>query len=330
MASQTQQPPLDWFTIGWVCAIDVEFEAALRMLDENFGQPKYLPEGESNAYCLGRIDDHFVVVTLLAECGTIEAASSLADMARTFASSLRFALMVGVAGGIPLPPDRDVRLGDIVIGHPVGSLPGTVHYGRGKETNEGYQRTGTLNKPPGMLTATARMIKSDIGPRKHQYMVHFDKALEGDEEAREQYRRPQQDRLFRAEYVHPSGERDCAKCAPEEEVVVRGARTSTRPRIHLGTVVSGNMVVKNAALRDEIGRTIEGALCVEMSAAGLMQKLPCFVVRGICDYADSHKNNAWEPYAALVAASFAKELILRLPIRQEESGDVQQSNLDQS
>lgn len=50
--------------------------------------------------------------------------------------------------------------------------------------------------------------------------------------------------------------------------------------------------------------------CVEMEAAGLMNNYPCVVVRGICDYADSHKNKDWQGYAAAVAVAYAKELLL--------------------
>jgi hypothetical protein len=54
-------------------------------------------------------------------------------------------------------------------------------------------------------------------------------------------------------------------------------------------------------------------LCVEMEAAGLMDAFPCLVIRGICDYADSHKNKQWQPFAAAVAAGYAKELLLVIP-----------------
>jgi hypothetical protein len=46
-----------------------------------------------------------------------------------------------------------------------------------------------------------------------------------------------------------------------------------------------------------------------MEAAGLMDDFPCLMVRGICDYADSHKNKYWQPYAAATAAAYAKELL---------------------
>ena len=33
------------------------------------------------------------------------------------------------------------------------------------------------------------------------------------------------------------------------------------------------------------------------------------MIRGICDYADSHKNKQWQGYAAATAAAYAKELL---------------------
>ncbi len=48
-----------------------------------------------------------------------------------------------------------------------------------------------------------------------------------------------------------------------------------------------------------------------------MNNFPCLVVRGICDYSDSHKNDRWQRYAAAAAAAYAKELLGIL-----DSGDV--------
>jgi hypothetical protein len=56
-----------------------------------------------------------------------------------------------------------------------------------------------------------------------------------------------------------------------------------------------------------------------MEAAGLMNDFPCLVIRGICDYADSHTNREWRGHAAFVAAAFAKELLNYLRPRDKES-----------
>lgn len=57
-------------------------------------------------------------------------------------------------------------------------------------------------------------------------------------------------------------------------------------------------------------------LCFEMEAVGLMNDFKCLVIRGICDYADSHKNKLWQPYAAAVAAAYATELLSVIPVVQ--------------
>ncbi|KAB8234510.1 uncharacterized protein BDW43DRAFT_310174 [Aspergillus alliaceus] len=54
--------------------------------------------------------------------------------------------------------------------------------------------------------------------------------------------------------------------------------------------------------------------CKAMKAAGLMNNSSCLVIRGICDYADSHKNQGWQGYTAAVAAAYAKGLLLVVPV----------------
>lgn len=93
---------------------------------------------------------------------------------------------------------------------------------------------------------------------------------------------------------------------------------TTNIGFHYGLIASGNQVIKDALVRnklyDDLCKDLNAeVLCVEMEAAGLMNDFPCLVIRGICDYADSHKNDAWQDYAACVAAAFAKALLTILP-----------------
>jgi nucleoside phosphorylase len=46
-----------------------------------------------------------------------------------------------------------------------------------------------------------------------------------------------------------------------------------------------------------------------MEAAGLMNDFPCLIIRGIADYADDHKNDLWQRYAAAMAAAYTKDLL---------------------
>jgi len=83
--------------------------------------------------------------------------------------------------------------------------------------------------------------------------------------------------------------------------------------VHHGTIASGNQVIKDAGVRDKLSAELGGVMCFEMEAAGLMNSFPCLVVRGVCDYADSHKNKRWQWYAAGTAASYAKEVLSVIP-----------------
>ena len=70
--------------------------------------------------------------------------------------------------------------------------------------------------------------------------------------------------------------------------------------------------MKNAEIRDSLAKEA-GVLCFEMEAAGLQDHFPCLVIRGICDYSDTHKNDQWHGYAAISAAAYAKDLLNRIP-----------------
>jgi nucleoside phosphorylase len=94
--------------------------------------------------------------------------------------------------------------------------------------------------------------------------------------------------------------------------VQRAPRANDEPHIHYGLIASGNQVMKDARTRDAIARELN-VLCFEMEAAGIMDQLPCLVIRGICDYCDSHKSNEWQGYAALTAAAYSKALLSIVP-----------------
>ena len=99
----------------------------------------------------------------------------------------------------------------------------------------------------------------------------------------------------------------CDNCEINGQVT-RPARDRLDPVIHYGLIASGYQGIKHGGTRDKLGREL-GILCFEMEAAGLMDNFPCLVIRGICDYADSHKNKQWQGYAAATAAAYAKELL---------------------
>jgi nucleoside phosphorylase len=115
------------------------------------------------------------------------------------------------------------------------------------------------------------------------------------------------DQLFPSDYLHVSG-RSCTKCDPAKQIDRYPNRADSDPIIHYGIITTGSAAVKYALTRDEIKQK-HRAICLEMEAAGLMNNFPCVVIRGISDYADSHKNDQWQPYAAATAAACAREFL---------------------
>ncbi|KAF5661331.1 kinesin [Fusarium denticulatum] len=120
------------------------------------------------------------------------------------------------------------------------------------------------------------------------------------------------DILFESTYKHLGGN-GCERCDIDKEIR-RKEYDNRRIAVHYGTIASGNQVMRDGQLRDQVSRALGGVLCFEMEAAGLMNSFPCLVIRGICDYADSHKNKKWQPYASAAAAICAKEILSIIPL----------------
>ncbi|RKK99148.1 Vegetative incompatibility protein HET-E-1, partial [Fusarium oxysporum] len=201
-----------------------------------------------------------------------------------------------------------------VVSQPDGTTGGVVQYDLGKaKANGGWERKGSLDKPPSVLLHALASLQAEheIGPSKVPDLLQA--MLEANPGMRRPktdftYQGAENDRLFKSKHDHVGG-RNCDKCDSAWEVE-RDQRLSTEPEIHYGVIASGNKLVKDAATRDSLLEDTENeCLCLEMEAAGLMDRFPCLVIRGICDYADSHKNDRWQRYAAATAAAFAVELL---------------------
>jgi len=127
-------------------------------------------------------------------------------------------------------------------------------------------------------------------------------------------RNPEDDQLFQADYDHMDSSEDCKRC-DQERLIRRKPRPTNVPVIHYGLVGSANRVMRHGVTREKL-RQERDIMCFEMEAAGLMDNFPCLVIRGICDYSDTHKNKNWQPYAAATAAAYAKELLeVILPVQ---------------
>lgn len=308
------------YTVGWICAITVERVAAEVLLDETHASPEYRDEHDDNIYLLGKFGEHNTVIATLpeGEYGTSSAASVANNMVRSF-PNVRFGLMVGVGGGAP-SKQHDIRLGDIVVSSPGKGHHGVFQYDYGKSVqDEAFRSTGFLNAPPRLLRAAVTNLKAHYEKDDCQLRNIIDSLVQTSQGSwKERYKRPEtsSDILYCSDFKHRSNNVDDCKdsCGLDSRVLVtRQARPfNDGPLIHYGLIASGNSLMKDARIRDKLGAE-EGVLCFEMEAAGLMNQFPCLVIRGICDYSDSHKNNTWQPYAAVAAAAYTKDLLLLIP-----------------
>ncbi|KAI6307244.1 hypothetical protein MCOR30_011699 [Pyricularia oryzae] len=151
---------------------------------------------------------------------------------------------------------------------------------------------------------------------KSTFDVHRKRLLQSKYKRRFTFPGLQRDQLFNASYKHAGNYGDKCACCDVKQLVQRPQRTEEEAAgfiFHQGRIATGNAVVQDGERRDQIRELCNGALCVEMEAAGVDAGRPCLVIRGISDYADSHKGDVWRSYAAGNAAVFARELLSNIP-----------------
>ncbi|KAJ6126271.1 hypothetical protein N7471_010764 [Penicillium samsonianum] len=311
------------YTVGWICALPVEYVAAQEFLDEEHEKPSFVSPNDTNDYTLGKMYEHNVVIAVLpdGEYGTDSAANVATNMLNTF-HNVRIGLMVDIGGGVP-SEKHDVRLGDVVVSAPRGGQGGVFQYDFGKSIQgQSFQHTRFLNQPPTTLRTAMTGIQAQYKRKGHKLMEAINIILDTNARLRSEYKRPESitDRLFRSAVSHES---DCGAtfCANDAaNLVLRRERSESEdnPAIHYGLIASANQLMKDAFIRDKLAAE-KDVLCFEMEAAGLMNTFPCLVIRGICDYSDSHKNKEWQGYAAMVAAAYAKDLLQRMPLSRIEA-----------
>lgn len=251
------------------------------MLDEKHCDPRS-HGSNTDQYVFGRVDNHNIVMACLplGQMGNNSVADVAGRLTITF-PSIKFALMVGIGSEVPTAT-ADIRLRDVVVSHP----------------------------PKLLLNAIAKLRENHYHCMNH-FPVHL---LAFDQLAHFSRNTTGADVLFQAAYKHSGGD-DCESCN-KEMIIEQPEQESKEVVIHYGTIALGNQVMKDSVTRDRISAELGRVLCFEMEGAGLAGAFPFAVIRGICDYADSHKNKSWQLYAAATAAAFAKEL-LRVVLAEE-------------
>ena len=307
--------PNETYTVGWVCALSVELAAAKGLLDETHGEPQTQPNGDHNAYTLGRIHEFNVVIACLPASvyGTSSAANLVGAMWTTF-PSLKIGFFVGIGAGIPSFAEssiRDIRLGDVLVGTGVVDYEMRKKYDGGRVLSTGHQ-----DKPSRILLAPIQRLRADHEDRSSRINQYIDDMIQKDpDKGSFAYRASMTDQLCQPCLLG-------SNCAGNKNVTVprsRPDRSSCHAMIHYGAIASGNTLCRDRGFREEIREKFD-AICFDMEAAGVMNNFNGLVVRGISDYADCHKNDDWHSYAAASAAGYVKLLLSYVPLNVRHAG----------
>ncbi|KAH9240369.1 hypothetical protein K456DRAFT_1719663 [Colletotrichum gloeosporioides 23] len=307
------------YHIGWICAIPTEFRAAVAFLDERHQLPSTISQND-HVYALGKVGIHNVAIAVLSngDYGLASAAVVAGTCCITFPTS-GSALMVGIGGGAP-SLKHDIRLGDVVVGSSRSGRGCFIQYDLRMATlAQKFVQTGFINQLPKAVSMAVSELEASNMIEGHRLDGNIKESLERSPQLQNKYSRPppSADKLYKSHIIHTgkSGEscgEACGNGPSHLELRHEQGRYGESPVIHYGLIGSSSQLMRDARTRDRLAAD-EDILCFEMGAAGLMNDFPCLVIRGICDYADSHKSKEWQGYAAMAAAAYASDLLRQIP-----------------
>jgi ankyrin repeat protein/nucleoside phosphorylase len=326
----------DDFRVAIICALPLEATAVLNLFDQRYdksGSRYGKQEGDTNTYSTGRIGRHDVVLVHMSGMGPTDAARAASNIRLSF-KEVRLALIVGVCGGVPL--ERSIVLGDVIVSDSI------VDFSTGRQYSDGVQaRKGgkhMLGRPNPEIRGLLSKLKIPLIRQELEVEVQQNLAELCKKSDTAQYPGVEHDRLFAASYRHmhrkETSSQDCLcirsqlhsgpVCSEALESSCDALRCDAAspgnpsrrarfalgvptPFLHIGTI-GATTVMKSGEHRDVIAREND-VIGFEMEGAGLWDDLPCIIIKGVCDYADSHKNKKWQDYAAATAASAAKAFL---------------------
>ncbi|KAK2024403.1 phosphorylase superfamily protein [Colletotrichum zoysiae] len=355
MTSNARPGRLEDVRIAVICALPREYDAALLILDEKW-QPNEDTDGRAREqppnHTIGRVGSHIVVLVLLLNMGKVGAAAETARL-RSIYSGLELALLTGICGGVPSPGTaNEILLGDVVISKSIVQYDiGRQYPGKFARKDTVEDNLGRPNKDVRtlLIVLETQSALNELQQRVRQNLAHVQQEA-ANAYYRTSYSRPltAEDVLFEPAYSHRHRVRpECGcgdsfvcdratsasceelQCEAKHQVSRRrlastrgghaeDGRSTTAPetRIHIGRVGSGDTVMKSGEHRDNVAKA-HGLVAFEMEGAGVWDQIPCIVVKGVCDYADSHKNKKWQDFAAAVAAATARALLERYPAKEK-------------
>ncbi|KAF2223722.1 nucleoside phosphorylase domain-containing protein [Elsinoe ampelina] len=318
------------FDVLIICALPIEADAVEAIFDvyyEGVNDYGAAPD-DPNSYATGAIGDHNVVLLRMPGMGSISSASTAANVRLSF-PAIRLALVVGIWGAVPHYQSKDIFLGDIIVSRLI------VQYDFGRQYPTKFERKTAMEDSFGRPSVRIRSLLATLeGKRKQKMMTDLiSTTLKKMQDEDSDYTWPgaATDLSFDASYYHKHRS-TCEECQPEDSVGCSVSRSATcdklacaeyastkvrrrpefdglhRPAIHVGRMGCANTVMKSGHDRDRWASE-DSLIGFEMEGAGVWDSYPSLVIKAVCDYADSHKNKAWQVYTTAVAAAAAKALL---------------------
>ncbi|KAH8649513.1 nucleoside phosphorylase domain-containing protein [Tricladium varicosporioides] len=346
MVSRVLQPrSREEFDIAVICALQSEADAVEALFDEYWdedGDRYGKAPGDTNAYTTGVIGHHNVVLAHMPGIGKGNAASVASSFRSSF-GGIKLALIVGVCGGVPTGTnDEEILLGDVIIS------TGIIQYDFGRRLPDRFimkdTLEGNLNRPNPEIRALLSKLGGLRGRKRLEdntfgYLQELRKKADF---PKAKYPGAAEDKLYERTYRHKHHNLPactvCIECGNKEDKVceaalelscselecnenklvcrhrlsrnidVGEAAEEQMPCVHFGLIASADTVMKSGEHRDEVAAR-EKVIGFEMEGAGVWDKFSCVVIKGVCDYADSHKNKKWQGYATATAAACMKAFL---------------------
>jgi len=287
---------------------------------------RYATVGETQAYTIGDIGEHRCVVTKLPLTGhsreaAIASGSSTTRLLGTF-QGVEHVFIVGVGGGVPHYTDwnRHVRLGDVVMAAPNRDGQRFIYQycqaAEVRETGEAVFETKSWCPPELSLQLLGEQLQQEAQASSPStcWETNFNSALDELEQASTWQRPPPaSDKLFMS-----IGGGDLIEVGhPTPRSGLEDPRVGGRPVLHLGPVAAGRGVALDDQLRQEFAYK-NGILAYDSELDSVVESIygnrkdHYMLIRGIADYKDGTRRKEWQQYAALMAASVLKSIIVKM------------------
>ena len=290
----------------------------------------------------GRIGDCNVALAFMAEMGKVWTAGAASSFLSSF-PNIELGLIVGVCGAVPFPKKQkkkaaQINLGDLIIS------TGILQADFGWDLSDGFKLKDTIESSLGRLSRPTKNFMSKLESKLATERLHTDtshnllKLCYGKDGGQYLYPGTKYDKLYPVSYLHKHYSGDCDVCSKgkpaicdearkascgdipcDEEICLRRRRLELLDpdedlipdfEIHFGRVASADQVMRNAVKRDAL-HSEHNVIAFEMEGAGAWDHFPTVVIKGVSDYADSHKGERWQKHAAAKAAACMKGFLLQ-------------------